>query len=325
FVNRAREVLGASVEPLSARSPFEGGKYEKLHDLGARKMRVLLRGSSGRVSTLSDSAVDDMLLEVCFILNTRPTLYYSFDAESGKRCITPDLLCFGYTRVCGGQFGFISSEKSIRPARDVAKIRREFVDYHWRALKERSLGAVKSKCPASKLAKNLSIGATVLVYAPNRKLGYPWKIGHVLAFRGDHTVDVIYPGKAQRVVTENIFNLVAVEHEKSCDAVDDPDDPMFDCERESLDRPSLIGMPLWILLNVRGQRKKFWYAATVVRVFKSGHVEVDWHDGVSARERLWLDSEEWQLRDFSDEDRQRAAAEDSRLADGPEKQSRREG
>ncbi|KAF4647240.1 hypothetical protein FOL47_004870, partial [Perkinsus chesapeaki] len=228
FKDRALEVLGASVEPLSARSPFEGGRYEKLHDLGARKMRVILRASGGKVSTLTDSQLDDLLLEVCFLLNTRPTLYYSYDAESEKRCITPDLLCFGYTRVCGNQFGFISNEEPIRPAYDVAKIRREFIAYHWRALKERSLEAVKSKCPSKQFGKELQIGSTVLVYAPNRKLGYPWKIGHVLAFRGDHTVDVIYPGKTQRVVTENIFNLVNVNHDKTGDAIDDPEDPMFD-------------------------------------------------------------------------------------------------
>ncbi|EEQ98624.1 hypothetical protein Pmar_PMAR016858 [Perkinsus marinus ATCC 50983] len=325
FKDRVEELLGATVEPLSARSPFEGGRFEKLHDLGARKMRVLLRGSGGKASILTDFELDNLLLEVCFLLNTRPTLWYSYDAESGKQSITPDLLCFGYTRVCGRQFGFISREEPIRPAHDVTKIRREFIAYHWRALKERSLGAVKSKCPASQHAKDLRVGSAVLVYAPNRKLGYPWKIGHVLSFRGDHTVDVIYPGKAQRIVTENIFNLVVVEHDKSGDALDNPEDPMFDCERECHMSPSLVGMPLWILLKVRGQRKKAWYAATVIKVFKSGHVEVDWHDGVSVRERLWLDSEDWQLREYTDEDLQRVEGEKRRSADGSEKQFRREG
>lgn len=66
FVDFCAEKLGARVEPLSVPSPFEGGRFEKLHDLGGRKMRILLRTHAGRVSGLTDDELDLILSEVCF-------------------------------------------------------------------------------------------------------------------------------------------------------------------------------------------------------------------------------------------------------------------
>ncbi|KAF4665334.1 hypothetical protein FOL47_004653 [Perkinsus chesapeaki] len=300
FSELCEEHLGASVEPLSVRSPFEGGRFEKLHDLGGRKMRVLLRSKAGRVADLSDEDLDMLLLEVCLLLNTRPTLSYHYDTDGTNRVITPDTLCWGYTRSCGGGFGYAGSAEPFRPPRDVAHVRHEFMEYHWRLLKEKALEAVQSKCPKGKRGFDLAIGAAVLVHAPtNRKLAFPWRIGQVIGMRGDHTVDVIFPGKQQRVTRENKFNLIPVLHDPENDCVDPVEDPMYDCNREVEVRPDRVGMGLRVKLRVRGKRGLHWYQAVVIREFKSGHVQVQWRDG-SPDERLWLDFEDWELDDDVD-------------------------
>ncbi|KAF4727282.1 hypothetical protein FOZ62_003692, partial [Perkinsus olseni] len=276
FTALCGEYLGARVEPLSVRSPFEGGRFEKLHDLGGRKMRVLLRNHSGKVADISDEDLDLLLLEVCLLLNTRPTLTYYYDADKTKRIVTPDTLCWGYTRSWGRDFGYVRSADPIRPGRDATTIRTEFIDYHWRTLKERALESVRSKCPKGKKGIDFDVGSTVLVYAPgNRKLGFPWRIGHVIGTRGDHTYDVIFPGKQQRMTCENKYNLLPVAHDSDtdCVGVDDSDDPALDCTRDQKACPNRIGMNIRVKLRVRGKRGKYWYGATVVREFKSGHVE----------------------------------------------------
>ncbi|KAF4664696.1 hypothetical protein FOL47_005003 [Perkinsus chesapeaki] len=293
------ESLGAQVEPLSVRSPFEGGRYEKVHDLGGRKLRVMLRGHCGKVADLTDDDLDLLLLEVCLLLNTRPTLSYYHDAEGQRRIVTPDSLCWGYTRASTTAFGYAKSADPIRPGRDALIMRREFVDYHWIILKERALESVRHKCPKGKTAFSFEIGSAALVYAPvNRKLGFDWRVGHVIAIRGDHTVDIIFPGKQQRVTRENIYNLLPVtrDMEQDCLDLDESDDPMLDCTRDIQSSPNRIGMPIKVKLRVRGERGLHWYEADVIREFKSGHVQVRWRDG-SPDERLWLDGEQWELGD----------------------------
>jgi hypothetical protein len=72
FAQECYDRLGARVESLSARSPFEGGAFEKLHDLGLERLRHMTASQQGKVKGLAPRIIQDLLDRVTLFLNTRP-------------------------------------------------------------------------------------------------------------------------------------------------------------------------------------------------------------------------------------------------------------
>ncbi|KAF4649815.1 hypothetical protein FOL47_001709, partial [Perkinsus chesapeaki] len=295
FTRSMQKELGAAVYPLNARSPHEGGKYEKLHDLAARKLRVLLRDCVGKVASKTDEEVDELLLRCCHLLNSRPIGSFYFNRDGVKSPVSPNVLAFGYEHHTGAQFGVESAPCS--PGRDQRAVRDAFEHYHWQRMKEKSITACRSKCPKNSNALQLEVGDTVLVYTPpNRKLAFHWRLAHVAAIRTNRSIQVVYPND-QRLCSENIYNVVKVDHEVAADCVlPEERDFRWDCEREDDALPSRIGMCIEVALKVRGEKTKRWYPAKVSHVWASGHVTVNWFDG-DPPERLWLEAEDWYILD----------------------------
>ncbi|KAF4681703.1 hypothetical protein FOZ60_011683 [Perkinsus olseni] len=152
-------------------APWEGSYYERLHGIVRTILRpmLLIPYTRRMLREFDPRSVQDvrslrlLLLEVSLLLNTRPL---TIDCEDGV--ITPDSLVQGYTRStsstslpspivetgdavppvpdCVGAAAVpISPSAAVLPSRGpdtaprrVAAVRRVFLDYHFRRLKERS-------------------------------------------------------------------------------------------------------------------------------------------------------------------------------------------
>jgi hypothetical protein len=212
FTEMASRLLhGATVELLASRAPFEGGFFEKVHDLGLRRLKLLLRDLDGHVNDLRDKDLQQCINQVTLILNTRPLGSYCKGPDGQPAPITPDSLAFGYTR----DFGCLARSAEgpvLSPLKALAKVREVFLQDFWRALKQRSLNSAQYQAPNGvklKINKPYAKGDAVLVYRPTvRKLQSSFRLAHVVEAVSDHRVKVVYPEGFEQL--ENVFNIVHV-------------------------------------------------------------------------------------------------------------------
>jgi hypothetical protein len=201
---------GATVELLAARAPFEGGFFEKTHDLGLRRIKLLLRELDGHVNDLADQQLQKHLNQVTLVLNTRPLGCYSTGPDGKPVPITPDSLAFGFTRQYGCLSGSEGDVGLLCPFKAVNLIRSAFMEDFWRSLKQRSLNAAQYKCAKTvkiKINKPYAVGDPVLVYRPStRKLQASFRLGHIAQVVSEHRVKVVYPQGFEQL--ENTFNVV---------------------------------------------------------------------------------------------------------------------
>ncbi|EER12996.1 hypothetical protein Pmar_PMAR019525, partial [Perkinsus marinus ATCC 50983] len=202
----------------AAVAPWEGSYYERLHGVVRTILRpmLLIPYTRRMLREFDPRSVQDvrslrlLLLEVSLLLNTRPL---TIDCEDGV--ITPDSLVQGYTRSTstsslptpiveadevipavpdpvGAAAVNISPSAAVLPSRGpdtaprrVAAVRRVFLDYHFRRLKERS----NAQYHSNGQWKVFEVGAPVFVQAaksivPARILeAYPARDGVVRRYK----------------------------------------------------------------------------------------------------------------------------------------------
>ncbi len=201
---------------ISARAPWEAGLWEKLHDIGLKRLRSVLRNIRGRIEYLTSVQLAEYLEYCTFLLNTRPLGRWTPSPDgtgSVMAPVTPDYLAFGYTRRMGPLSCLTNSAEKIQPGINCQAVRKVFLNEVWAQLKEKSLSAVKAKMgrrATGELA--LTPGLAVLVFrGAERKLDYEFRLGHVVRILSSRTCMVIYDTGHEQV--ENFYNIVPVEAE----------------------------------------------------------------------------------------------------------------
>jgi hypothetical protein len=211
FEEMCRAELGIKVSLISPRAPHEGGWYEKLHDLGLRRLRQQLRHIRGKISLLTDEYKQLYLDKVCLMLNTRPIGYWSEDLAGNKVPVTPDYLCIGYTRGFGCIGGISAPVDTVLPYLRCDRIkacRKLFLEEHWTDLKNKSFEAAAGKQKGNRqpcFKKN----DPVLVFRPSiRKLEHVFTLAHVVSDQeaGCRRVTVNFSDGTHS--TENVYNLI---------------------------------------------------------------------------------------------------------------------
>ncbi|KAF4662664.1 hypothetical protein FOL47_006148 [Perkinsus chesapeaki] len=285
FSEKCRQLLGARVEYLSTRSPWEGGRGEKLHHLGARRLRALLRHATGDVSC-QDSYLEMIIMQCMSMLNLRPITKFCYGLDGRATPVTPDQLAYGYSRATDSSFGHLSNAGDVHfnPGRSINAIRSNFFTLHWRLLKEATLKNIRSK--TGKKAKNqlvdYIVGQPVIVYFPSKKLAQPFRLCHIWSICGDHTYDVVHPGG--RVTRENAYNILPLEYSHLYDAVDKDHHQLSPVDEAR------------IMIKTRIKKndyKLMKYSGTVIREWKSGHVSIRWDDPDYPDEKIDLDKEKF--------------------------------
>ncbi len=206
------QLNGATLELLASRAPFEGGFFEKHHDLGLKRLKVLLRDLDGYVTDLSDEELQQCVNQVTLILNTRPIGSYCSGPDGKPAAITPDSLAFGFTRQYGCVAASGGDTGSLCPIKALKSVRAAFLDEFWRSLKQRSLNSAQYKGENGiklKTNKPYSKGDPVLVFRPAvRKLQSHFRLGHVAEVVSEHRIKIVYPEGFEQL--ENVYNVVHV-------------------------------------------------------------------------------------------------------------------
>ncbi|EEQ97811.1 hypothetical protein Pmar_PMAR004552 [Perkinsus marinus ATCC 50983] len=183
FSEGVHRTLGGRTELLPVRSPWKSGGGERMHGLGLRIAKMLLRGQAGYVGRkrVRQAHVDleDICREVTFLLNTRPLDFSNSDEPSGECVVvTPDLLAKGFTRKRGCLLPAASSSFPI--TRRLKAARQYFLTNVFRDMR---LAVAKSMGYASSRGKVLKIeqDAPVLIYHPEKKLSPGFRLAHVVS------------------------------------------------------------------------------------------------------------------------------------------------
>ncbi|KAF4745897.1 hypothetical protein FOZ63_005291 [Perkinsus olseni] len=227
-------------------APWEGSYYERLHGIVRTILRpmLLIPYTRRMLREFDPRSVQDvrslrlLLLEVSLLLNTRPL---TIDCEDGV--ITPDSLVQGYTRStsstslpspivetgdavppvpdCVGAAAVPTSPSAaVLPSRGpdtaphrVAAVRRVFLDYHFRRLKERS----NAQFHSNGQWKAFDVGSPVFIQAaksivPARILeAYPARDGVVRRYkvrflRSDHETVISHANIAAAFPWESLVS-----------------------------------------------------------------------------------------------------------------------
>ncbi|KAF4719040.1 hypothetical protein FOZ63_004954 [Perkinsus olseni] len=297
FADKCQQQLGSRIEYISTRSPWESGKGEKIHHLGARRLRALLRHVTGDVA-LPDGELEMLIMKCTSMLNGRPVTQFCYGLDGVPTPVTPDQLAYGYDRATDPALGHLSysAEASFNPGKSVSVIRSTFFTLHWRLLKEAVLKAINGKAKSAKRAIEYRVGQPVLAYFPSKKLAHPFRLCHIWSICGEHTYEVVYPGG--RVTRENAYNLLPLEYCHLYDAVDLEHRRLSSINVESTDLPNRVGMKVQVFIKTRIKKNTYRtmeYPGIVSKEWKSGHVSIKWDDPAYPEEKIDLSREKYVL------------------------------
>ncbi|EER04031.1 hypothetical protein Pmar_PMAR015368 [Perkinsus marinus ATCC 50983] len=206
--------LGARIKLLPVRSPWKSGGGERMHGLGLRVAKTILRSQTGYVGrrrSRQKSSIDleEICREVTFLLNTRPLDFSNTNEPSGEcMIITPDLLAKGFTRKRGCLLPSPSSSISI--SRRIKAARTYFLTDMFRNMR---LSVAKSMGFASSRGRVLEVhvGDPILIHHPEKKLSPGFRLAHV--------VEVLKEGRLIRArftdgseADQHHFNVVKLLH-----------------------------------------------------------------------------------------------------------------
>ncbi|KAF4649227.1 hypothetical protein FOZ61_001566, partial [Perkinsus olseni] len=159
FESEAKKQLGSQVMLLKTRSPWLSGGGERMHALGLRIARVLLRSQTGAGSTGSRRRrpkagsvdLEEICREVTLLLNTRPLDFTNAEDVSGELVV-------------------VTPESGVPTYLPVV------------------LRAVAQSCgykSARGKPLHLDVDDPVLVYRPGKKLAPGFRMGRVTALSGE--------------------------------------------------------------------------------------------------------------------------------------------
>ncbi|KAF4697896.1 hypothetical protein FOZ63_013989, partial [Perkinsus olseni] len=212
FESEAKKQLGSQVMLLKTRSPWLSGGGERMHALGLRIARVLLRSQTGAGSTgnrrrrpkAGSVDLEEICREVTLLLNTRPLDFANAEDVSGELVVvTPDLLARGFNR----KSGCLALPSSGAPiAARVRAARAFFLARIFGNMRQ----AVAESCgykSARGKPLHLDVDDPVLVYRPGKKLAPGFRMGRVTALSGEgRSVTVRLPDGSEAV--QHHYNVV---------------------------------------------------------------------------------------------------------------------
>ena len=222
FAQECYDRLGAKVELLSARSPFEGGAFEKLHDLGLERLRHMTASQHGKLKGVPTPTIQDLLDRVTLLLNTRPLhrTHKSLPDSDSIEPLTPDLLAYGFNRKLQNIPTLMNpniepdANELPPPLTTILKmIRGYYLEHWWSKLKERTLVSIRQKChtktdgtPTELTDDDFVTGDPVLIYTGTaRKLDFHYVMCQILQRKGKTTYWVLH--REGIVREENFFNM----------------------------------------------------------------------------------------------------------------------
>jgi hypothetical protein len=225
FAQECYDRLGAKVELLSARSPFEGGAFEKLHDLGLERLRHMTASQHGKLKGSSPRAIQDLLDRVTLLLNTRllHRVHKPLSDSDVIEPLTPDLLAYGFTRKPRNIPTLTNPNVEPDPSElpppltsTLKAIREYYLNHWWTKLKERTLTSIQQKCktktdgtPSDPNDADFVTGDPVLIYTGTaRKLDFHYVLCQVLQRKGKNTYWVLHREGVVR--EENFYNMKKV-------------------------------------------------------------------------------------------------------------------